>query len=188
MDRGRSWFIACYGSIFGSIFVIVFIVMMIYQWHGYSYFPDWNSFIAGYGDALAGQGFDLFITYNGKIFQFCSEVAQRMISFGNWGANGWFDTMLGAINLLLGGGLSLFLVIVMAGFGGLYIFFLTIPLLSSVTFVLGASITANNLPGSVAPIVYNTSQVGYGSIDYSIDWSGLGSALLASVSSFSFVG
>lgn len=170
MDKsGKGWYVALYGSMFTAMFGIVFIIMIVYRNAGFQYFPDWDSFILGYTSSLnqtwVGQGF------NGikSGFHFVSGLMQDMLTFGRWGQDDWYKTLAGGLNILLGAVPTLILAIAMLILGVSYIFFLTIPLLTSLGYIAGVHITAHNITGG-AGIASYFSGVGYPPIE-SFDFS-----------------
>lgn len=168
MERSRSWFVALYGSIFASLFGIVFIIMVVYRANGYAYFPDWDSFVAGYDSALRGGGYGDFLKFFQSTFHWLSQTMQNLLSFGHFGQDGIFTTLF-SIWAIVQVGPILFLGGLMATLGVAYVFFLTVPLLASVTFALGATITNHNISGSVPPVEYWTGAFGYPTSEWS--WS-----------------
>lgn len=167
MEKSRSWFIALYGSVFASLFGIVFLIMVLYRWHGYQYFPDWNSFVIGYGTSLTGSGYSSFVQGLGGAFHWLSKLLQNILTFGKFGNATWFYGLWSGFSILTGGGPIFFISICMLAVGGLYIAALTVPLVASVAFVVGVSVTDNFIAGT-QPILSYYSGVGYPPME---DWS-----------------
>lgn len=160
MQKPKSWFIAVYGTIFASLFGIVFLIMVIYRWNGYAYFPDWNSFLIGFSGAISGSGYGDFLQGFNKAFQYLSDILQKLVSFGQFGNAGWAWSTISTFSILMGGGPLMVTFIAMGAVAGLYVAFLTVPLVSSVAFIIGASIGDNFIPGT-QPIVSYYSGEGY---------------------------
>lgn len=167
MERSRSWFLALYGSVFASLFGIVFLIMVLYRWHGYQYFPDWNSFVVGFGTSISGSGYTNFVQSFGTAFNWLSVLLQQFLTLGHFGNDGWLIGIMSAFSLLLGGGPLMLIGIAMVVVGGLYIAFLTVPLASSVAFIIGVSIGDNFIAGA-QPIASYYSGMGYPPLE---DWS-----------------
>lgn len=171
MQGRRSWFIAVYGAMFSSLFGIIFVIMLVYRNAGMSYFPDWDSFIVGYTQTLEGTWVGKAFGGIKDAFHWLSANMQDMITFGNWGSKGWYGFWTGAINLLLGTAPLIILGVAMIAFGIAYIFFLTIPILTSLGYIAGVNVTAHSITG------------GMGVVDYS-QWTGMG---YPPIESFSFI-
>lgn len=167
MERSRSWFIALYGSVFASLFGIVFLIMVLYRWHGYQYFPDWNSFVVGFGTSLSGSGYTDFVNSFGTAFNWLSDLLQNLLTLGKFGNSGWLMGVMSAFSLLLGGGPIMLLSMAMLVVGGLYITFLTVPLVASVAYIIGVSVTDSFIAGT-QPILSYYDGVGYPPME---DWS-----------------
>lgn len=166
MERSRSWFIALYGSVFASLFGMIFLIMVLYRWHGYQYFPDWNSFVIGYGTSLSGSGYSQFVEGLGDAFHWLSALLQNILTVGKFGNSGWLISAMSGFALLLGGGPLMLLSIAMLAVGGLYIGALVVPLATSIGFIVGVSVTDNFIAGA-QPIVSYYSGVGYPPEDWS---------------------
>lgn len=160
MERSKGWFVALYGSVFGSLFGIIFMLMVLFRNFNLPQPPDWNTFIQGYGDALASDGYTAFSNGLRDAFQFVQTQALNVISFGRFGQEGWWYWIIGGFNLFNGFIACLFIPLVVLVIGGFYVLSLILPLLSSVTFILGGVFPEGVLPGGALPNSY-WSEVGF---------------------------
>lgn len=166
MSKSKSWFIACFGTLFSSVFVIAFAIMMIYKNAGFDYFPDWNSFIVGYQESVWSGGYGDFMHTLMLILRYLIKTLTDALTFKSFGGISDGDLNIWGIFLSVSvvtvwNVLPLvFHTFAIAVIFLLYVVCLTVPLLASVAWILSFSITANNIAGSMPPVEFY-SGVGY---------------------------